>query len=157
MLVCMVRNIPKRWGEYQVKYCAFCGRMATQKNVTGVEVCYQHIKSVFEDITCTCGSWLEQRAGKFGAYFNCLKCGNVSFAKAMEMKAITKKAAPASYAGTSYDFVGSGAGKGTPTIKGDLMSDMRRDEKKPLKKSDSHGGSGNPKEITISSRDVEYF
>ncbi len=154
----MGRNIPKRWGEYQVKNCAFCGRMATQKNETGVEVCYQHIKSVFEDIKCTCGSWLEQRAGKFGAYFNCLKCGNVSFAKAMEMKSITqeaaKAAAPASFAGTSYDYKGSGADRGSSVSKGDLMSDMRREEKKPAKKSSDYGS---PKEITISSRDVEYF
>lgn len=150
----MARNIPKRWGEYQVKNCAFCGRMATQKNETGVEVCYQHIKSVFDDIKCTCGSWLEQRAGKFGAYFNCLKCGNVSFAKAQEMKSITKAAAPASFAGTSYDFAGSGADRGSSSVKGDVMAEMRRDEKKPVKKS---GDYGNPKEITISSRDVEYF
>jgi len=63
--------------------------MATQKNEQGVDVCYQHTKQVMDEIKCTCGQWLEQRVGKFGPYFNCMKCGNISFAKGMEMKSIT--------------------------------------------------------------------
>ncbi len=80
--------IPKKYGEYQIKSCPFCNRQATQKNAQGLDVCFQHIKSVFEEIKCTCGSWLEQKVGKFGPYFNCLKCGNINFNKAMEMKAL---------------------------------------------------------------------
>ena len=136
----MRRNIPKKWGEYQTKNCAFCGRMATQKNETGVEVCYQHTKSVIEEIKCTCGSWLEQRVGKFGAYFNCLKCGNVSFAKAMEMKALQPKISSAVSSSSSN------------SSRVDVISEIRRDEKKPKKVDYSER-----KEIIITSRDVEYF
>jgi hypothetical protein len=39
-------------------------------------------------IRCACGDILDQRAGKFGPYFNCMACGNISFAKAMELKAL---------------------------------------------------------------------
>ena len=87
--------IPKRYGEYQTKNCPFCNRQATQKNTQGIDVCHQHIKSVFEEIKCTCGSWLEQKVGKFGPYFNCLKCGNISFNKAMEMKDMMGSQKPA--------------------------------------------------------------
>ncbi len=69
--------------------CPFCGRMATQKNEQGLEVCPTHLQNVLEEIKCTCGRWLEQRTGKFGAYFHCSNCGNINFRKAMEMKEIT--------------------------------------------------------------------
>ncbi len=81
----------KTYGVYKIVNCPFCSRMATQKNEQGIEVCYQHLKSVVEEIKCTCGSWLEPRSGKFGRYFNCLNCGNMNYDKAMQIKEIMMK------------------------------------------------------------------
>jgi len=81
-----MRRIPKRYGESKLLPCPFCTRTATIKNQQGIDVCTSHTSSVFEEIKCTCGRWLEQRSGKFGVYFNCLHCGNINFNKAMEMK-----------------------------------------------------------------------
>ena len=39
---------------------------------------------------CICGSWLELRKGKFGPYFFCIKCGNISFRKAIEANTSSK-------------------------------------------------------------------
>jgi hypothetical protein len=81
----------KKYGQSKVVNCAFCGKIATQKNEQSVEVCYLHLKQVMEEIKCTCGSWLQQKVGKFGSYFNCINCGNFNFNKAMEIKSITMK------------------------------------------------------------------
>lgn len=80
---------PKRYGQSKLSHCTFCGRTATQKTESGLEVCYQHTKEQLPEIKCLCGGWLEQRSGKFGPYFNCLRCGNINFKKGMEMKVIT--------------------------------------------------------------------
>lgn len=84
-------RIPKVYGKSQLSSCPFCNRTATHKTESGLVVCYLHTKEQLEEIKCTCGGWLEQRSGKFGPYFNCLKCGNMNFNKAMEIKAITSK------------------------------------------------------------------
>ncbi|HIG93074.1 MAG TPA: hypothetical protein VJI32_07010 [Candidatus Nanoarchaeia archaeon] len=83
-------RIPKRYGQSKELSCPFCVRVATQKNAQGIDVCFQHTKEVLQEIKCTCGSWLEQRSGKFGPYFNCLNCGNINFKRGMEMKALQK-------------------------------------------------------------------
>lgn len=85
-IICKTMRIPKRYGESRNSTCPFCTRIATQKNEQGVEVCFQHTKERLEEIKCICGSWLEQLSGKFGPYFNCLKCGNINFKKGWEMK-----------------------------------------------------------------------
>src|SRR3989338_4087066 len=82
----MKRYIKKQYGESKVINCPFCNRMATQKNAQGLDVCYLHTKTVQEEIKCACGTWLELRMGKFGPYYFCLKCGNINYAKAMELK-----------------------------------------------------------------------
>ena len=86
---------PKRYGDSKIVHCPFCGKMATQKNEQGLEVCPAHRQQTLEEIKCTCGKWLEQHSGKFGAYFHCVSCGNISFRKAMEMKEITAVHSPA--------------------------------------------------------------
>lgn len=80
--------IPKRYGQSKDVSCPFCGKQAIAKNKQGLNVCMEHKTQVMEEIKCTCGSWLEQKVGKFGPYFNCLNCGNINFNKAMEMKEI---------------------------------------------------------------------
>ncbi len=79
---------PKKYGEYQQKICGFCPKIATTKNEQGLEVCVYHVKQVMDDIKCLCGRWLEIRSGKFGAFFNCINCGNINYTKAMEMKEV---------------------------------------------------------------------
>ena len=34
---------------------------------------------------CACGEWLEVLSGKWGPYFRCINCGNITFKKGMEM------------------------------------------------------------------------
>ena len=84
------------------------------------------------EIKCTCGSWLELRAGKFGSYFNCLNCGNVNYNKGMAMKELTMKDMPKVV-------------KEEPKVS--LESKVTPVRKEPERK----------KEITISTDDVEYF
>ncbi|MBI2665452.1 hypothetical protein HYX12_02415 [Candidatus Woesearchaeota archaeon] len=80
----------KVYGESRIDHCSFCSSIATQKNEQGILVCRHHLQRKIEDIKCTCGSWLEQRTGKFGPYFNCINCGNINFNKGLEMKRLTK-------------------------------------------------------------------
>ena len=131
-----MRNYARKvYGNSKEVHCPFCQRLATQKNEQGVEVCHLHLKSVMEEIKCTCGGWLEQRNGKFGAYFNCLKCGNINFQKGMEMKKITMTEKPVSVIVDK------------PKIERSFESNYNNkySEKKERK------------EITVTSHDVEYF
>jgi len=120
----------KVYGQSKVSRCPFCDKLSTRKSEQGLDVCPQHVKTVLEEIKCVCGSWLEVRAGKFGPYFNCMNCGNMNYAKGMEMKSLMIKDRPknvivdkpkSSY--SSYDS-------------------FKKKERK---------------EITITSDDVEYF
>lgn len=126
----------KSYGNYKTITCPFCTRIATQKNEQGLEVCHLHTKNNLEEIRCTCGSWLEQRNGKFGAYFNCLNCGNFNFQKGMEIKAITMKK-------ENKPSLPS-----EPKAKQNQSFSSQTSFSKPVKER---------KEITITSEDVEYF
>lgn len=119
----------KTYGEYKVSHCPFCDKIATSKNEQGVDVCRLHTKQKIEEIKCTCGSWLETRSGKFGPYFNCVKCGNINYNKGMAMKDLT-----------------------TPTFQKEI-EEVEKESKKSKKDifTEEH------KETVISSRDVEYF
>jgi hypothetical protein len=77
--------IPKRYGEYQVERCPFCKKQATSQNDDGVPVCYEHKNSELPELKCMCGSALEMKNGKFGVFFNCITCGNISKNKAYEI------------------------------------------------------------------------
>ena len=117
----------KTYGQYKTAECPFCGKQATQKNEEGIEVCRLHTKEKLPEIKCTCGSWLELRVGKFGPYFNCLNCGNINFEKGKEMEA----------------------------IQGGPKRDSPVESSKPVK--EERTVREEPKEITISTDDVEYF
>jgi ssDNA-binding Zn-finger/Zn-ribbon topoisomerase 1 len=84
--------IPKRYGQSRVENCPFCGKAAMTESVEGVPVCIAHKNEKLPDIKCVCGSFLELRKGKFGAFFSCIKCGNVNFSKAMEVNVVTPAA-----------------------------------------------------------------
>lgn len=75
--------IPKRYGESKKQDCPFCGKAALAQNMQGVPTCLAHKEQKLADMKCLCGSWLDLRQGDWGPYFNCTKCGNLSFSKGM--------------------------------------------------------------------------
>ena len=134
----------KEYGESYVQQCAFCGSIATQQNDAGVYVCHRHKQQQLEEIKCTCGSWLEQRAGKFGPYFNCLKCGNINFKKGMELKALQE----------SHRIIPEI--KKQELIKKQEFHVQEKENLAPEKEKQSYEKK-QPKEMIISTNDVEYF
>lgn len=75
----------KRYGESRVDSCPFCGRRGVTKNSQGVPVCLAHKGDILSDLKCACGSYVEIKSGKWGAYASCFKCGNVNLGKVLEM------------------------------------------------------------------------
>ena len=78
-------RIPKRYGESKKQDCPFCGDFAITINEQEVPVCLKHKTSKIENFKCMCGDWLDLFAGKWGPYFRCMKCGNVTFKRALEI------------------------------------------------------------------------
>tara|TARA_Y100000310_G_scaffold343091_1_gene449154 strand:+ start:3367 stop:3714 length:348 start_codon:yes stop_codon:yes gene_type:complete len=78
-------RIPKRYGQSKKTECPFCGKLPIAKNEQGLDVCIKHKGSFLDEMKCFCGAWLELRDGKYGPYFNCLKCGNLNYRRVMEM------------------------------------------------------------------------
>lgn len=78
----------KIYGESKIEKCPFCSKRALVKNSQGISVCQDHKNSILGDMKCACGQHLELRTGKFGVYFNCIKCGNISWRKATEFNEI---------------------------------------------------------------------
>lgn len=81
----------KVYGSYQTAACPFCGKSAYAKNKDGVAVCADHKNAQFGDMKCVCGSFLEQKTGKFGAFFICENCGPVNMNKAININDGAKK------------------------------------------------------------------
>jgi len=77
--------IPKRYGESKIETCPFCGRQSIIKNSQGVPVCKDHKDKNLPEMRCVCGSYLLIQEGKFGVYFNCMKCGNLSLKKVLDI------------------------------------------------------------------------
>ena len=69
--------------------CPFCGRQAISMNPQGISVCISH-KDAYLELKCHCGSWLDILKGKYGTFCNCLKCGNMSMKKALELNDVMK-------------------------------------------------------------------
>lgn len=142
----------KVYGKSKQDFCAFCNKVATQKNETGLLVCRNHLSQKMEEIKCTCGSWLEQKSGKFGPYFTCVNCGNVNFSKAMEMKELMsekdREAAKVEEEGSEggVQEEESGEGKLMPPKKNESFEEREKRVKWSEKK-----------ERTITTDDLEYF
>lgn len=136
----------KVYGSYKRITCPFCERNATQKNQQGLDVCHLHTKQVFDEIKCLCGSWLELRSGKFGPYFNCVKCGNVNYDKAMTIKESTDKKFGKEIEKNKTGLVGSNFETNEST---NLRKSNYSQSNQPVKKK--------PTETIITSNDVEYF
>ena len=86
--------IPKRYGESKVESCPFCGRQAIVENPQGVPVCNVHKDKEMPELKCVCGEYLFMQKGKFGIYFNCMRCGNINMKKVLELNDITKPDTP---------------------------------------------------------------
>ncbi len=80
----------KRYGESRVDSCPFCGRQGVVKNSQGVPVCSAHRDDVLSDLKCACGSYVDVKSGKWGAYASCFKCGNVNLGKVLEVNPVRK-------------------------------------------------------------------
>ena len=77
--------IPKKYGQSKIDKCPFCQKQATIKNKQGLPVCTDHKQELLDGLKCLCGSNLEMLSGKFGIFFSCFKCGNISLRKALEI------------------------------------------------------------------------
>ena len=64
--------------------CPFCGRQAIIINQQDVAVCISH-KDAYLNLKCVCGQSLDILKGRYGAYCNCLRCGNMSLKKALNI------------------------------------------------------------------------
>ncbi len=78
-------RIPKRYGESKVDRCPFCNSTAVANSPEGVPVCSKHKDKKLPPLKCICGEYLDLRTGKWGPYFHCIRCGNITFKKALEV------------------------------------------------------------------------
>ncbi|MBI2572547.1 hypothetical protein HYV86_01695 [Candidatus Woesearchaeota archaeon] len=155
---------PKKYGEYQQKICGFCPKIATTKNEQGLEVCVYHVKQVMDDIKCLCGRWLEIRSGKFGAFFNCINCGNLNYNKAMEMKEVMLARAQKEKGNNSEPIHSSDLHESSVTSPSGYISSLTassgkvqsKPAGKPLRRINDDDDDDS-RVTTISSRDVDYF
>jgi RecJ-like exonuclease len=75
----------KIYGQSKIENCPFCGKSAVAKTEQGVPCCIEHKKAEMPNMKCVCGEYLDVQTGKFGAYFNCMNCGNKNWHKGLEM------------------------------------------------------------------------
>ena len=78
-------RMPKHYGQSRIERCPFCERQGTIKNPQGVPVCPQHSKETLEGMKCVCGRDLFIQNGKFGVFFICTNCGNLTLRKVLEI------------------------------------------------------------------------
>ncbi|MFT7616319.1 MAG: hypothetical protein ACI8Y7_001150 [Candidatus Woesearchaeota archaeon] len=77
-------RIRKEYGNYKTDDCIICSKQAFTKNKDGLPVCKDHTNTKTPEYKCMCGSWIELKIGKYGAYANCIKCGNINLKKILE-------------------------------------------------------------------------
>jgi hypothetical protein len=76
----------KEFGKSRIDSCPFCNKQSTTTNSQGVPVCSFHKNTdLIANFKCVCNSWLDLKKGKYGVYFNCMNCGNLSFDKGLEL------------------------------------------------------------------------
>jgi hypothetical protein len=131
-------HIPKRYGESKLEQCPFCGKQATVRNKQKIPVCQAHRNSVLDDLKCACGSYLETKVGKFGLYFSCPKCGNITSKRVLEMNPPAARSASAA----------GQAGQGAPKASLKADPDNQNAEQNRRQK---------PREAVISPDDPDYF
>ena len=75
----------KVYGQSKIDSCPFCNKQAVTKSSQHIPVCIEHKNSILNEFKCVCGEYLLLQTGKFGAYFRCIRCGNINFSKALEI------------------------------------------------------------------------
>ena len=75
----------KVYGESRIENCPFCGKVASLENNQGVPVCIDHKNNELASMKCACGEFLDIMKGKWGPFFVCINCGNISFKKGLDM------------------------------------------------------------------------
>jgi hypothetical protein len=85
--------VPKQYGESRRDACPFCKKQATTVSKDGVPVCVEHKGSALPEMKCACGSMLELKNGKFGAFYNCINCGNQRMSRVFELNDVYDTAA----------------------------------------------------------------
>ncbi len=78
-------RIPKRYGESKIDGCPFCGKQSTVRNPQNVPVCNDHKDKDMPNLKCVCGTYLDLKIGRYGPFYNCMRCGNMNIEKAKEM------------------------------------------------------------------------
>ncbi|RME77885.1 hypothetical protein D6774_03040 [Candidatus Woesearchaeota archaeon] len=67
--------------------CVICSEGSIAFNAQGMPVCKTHKDFVCINLECpTCGGFLDAMRGKYGTFFNCMKCGNFSLLKLKAVK-----------------------------------------------------------------------
>ena len=86
-------RIPKIYGESKRDACPFCKRQAVAQNDEGVPTCIEHKNTNLPELKCLCSKPTYAVKGKFGLFFPCINCGNVSQTKIFEINsdAISKQ------------------------------------------------------------------
>lgn len=87
-------RIPKSYGNYKIERCPFCGQQGTTRNSQGLVVCTKHKNAKLGEMRCVCGEYLELKSGKYGAYFKCLRCGNVNLKRVFQTNKVVDVNAP---------------------------------------------------------------
>ena len=139
-------RIPKRYGQSKLEICPFCEKQATTKNKEDIPVCFDHKEERFPELKCQCGDYLEQRSGKYGIYFNCMKCGNINYRKALSLnpKIEAKKVSTEHTQVENQEMAYS-----QTTVSTNHPSNLNQQNKNSKNKE--------KKEITISTNDARYF
>ncbi|MBD3309991.1 hypothetical protein GF351_02115 [Candidatus Woesearchaeota archaeon] len=78
----------KIYGRSKESKCPFCDSTASAMNNQGILVCQRHIKDELKNLKCMCGEPLDIMQGKWGPYFRCINCGNISYKKGLEANSL---------------------------------------------------------------------
>jgi hypothetical protein len=73
----------KVYGESKQNICVICRKAAFTENEQGLPVCNDHKGQHLEDKKCACGSYMDIKKSKWGAFFLCPNCGPISLSKVM--------------------------------------------------------------------------
>jgi hypothetical protein len=95
----------KVYGEYRTDTCPFCGKRGVINNKQGIPVCQEHKARELQDMKCACGEWLDICSGKWGPYFRCMKCGNITFRKGLDMNPQAKTAREITITSDEVDII----------------------------------------------------
>ena len=95
----------KVYGQSKIYICPFCDKKALTENKQGLPVCLKHKGQVLSNMKCVCGNWLDVMKGKWGAFFNCINCGNINLRKGLEMNPAVKSTVSKEKPKRSYNAI----------------------------------------------------